>query len=116
MTACLICGCSPCVNPDFCRACRAADRRKVRLPPAPPPIDTEAPYATYNAVVYELRTYGLAQLSKLNCQRRLSDLSAAQIKNVIASLQQRRGQYPNVCDELLITLATIYDARVMADA
>jgi hypothetical protein len=76
----------------------------------------EAPEATYNAVLYELRTHGLPQLSNENCQRRLADLSAAQLKNLMASLQQRRGQYPNVCDELLTTLATIYDARVMADA
>jgi hypothetical protein len=76
----------------------------------------EAPEATYNAVVYELRTHGLPQLSNENCQRRLADLSAAQLKNLMASLQQRRGQYLNVCDELLTTLATIYDARVMADA
>ena len=76
----------------------------------------EAPKATYDAVVYELRTYGLPQLNKPDCQRRLSDLSAPQLKNLIAGLQQRRGQYPNVCDELLTTLATIYVARVMADA
>ena len=74
----------------------------------------EAPKATYDAVVYELRTYGLAQLTQPNCQRRLADLSTAQVKAVIASLQQCRGQYLNVSDELLTTLATIYDARVMA--
>jgi hypothetical protein len=71
----------------------------------------EAPKATYDAAVYELRTYGLSQLKNTNCQRRLADLSTAQLKNLIASLQQRRGQYPNVCDELLATLATIYDAK-----
>jgi hypothetical protein len=76
----------------------------------------EAPKATYDAIVYELRTYGLPQLKNPSCQRRLADLSAAQVKNVMASLQQWRGRYPNVCDELLATLATIYDARVMADA
>src|SRR5262249_54892280 len=37
----------------------------------------EAPEATYNASVYELRTYGLPQLKNPNCQRRLADLSAA---------------------------------------
>jgi putative DNA primase/helicase len=30
MTVCLVCGSSPCVNPDFCRACREADARKAR--------------------------------------------------------------------------------------
>jgi hypothetical protein len=75
----------------------------------------EAPKATYDAAVYELRTSGLSQLSEPNCQRRLSNLSVAQLKNLIASLQQRRGQYRNVSDQLLARLATIYDARAMAD-
>jgi hypothetical protein len=30
MTACLICGASPCADPSFCAACRDADRRKAR--------------------------------------------------------------------------------------
>src|SRR5262249_22643671 len=72
----------------------------------------EAPEATYNAAVYELRTHGLPQLNKSNCQRRLADLSAAQIKAVIASLQVGRNQYPKVTDELLTTLGAICDGRV----
>src|SRR5262245_64079445 len=75
----------------------------------------EAPKATYDAVVYELRTHGLPQLKNPNCQRRLSDLSIAQFKNLIASLQQWRNQYPKVSDELLTTLATIYDARIITN-
>src|SRR5215831_11888934 len=46
MTACPICGSDPCINPNFCRACRDADRRKARgerpchapLRPVPPPM------------------------------------------------------------------------------
>jgi hypothetical protein len=75
----------------------------------------EAPKATFDAVLFELRTYGLPQLSKSNCQRRLADLSIAQLKNLMAGLQQRRSQYPNVSDELLAALAAIYDARVISD-
>ena len=30
MSECLTCGSDPCCNPSFCRACRDADRRKVR--------------------------------------------------------------------------------------
>jgi hypothetical protein len=76
----------------------------------------EAPKTTYDAVVHELRTHGLPQLSKPNCQRRLADLSIAEFKNLMASLQQRRSKYPNVSDELLTALATIYNARVISDA
>ena len=75
----------------------------------------EAPKATFDAATYELRTYGLPQLSNLNCQRRLADLSIAQIKNLMASLQRWRGQYPNVSDALLATLADIYHARISSD-
>jgi hypothetical protein len=75
----------------------------------------EAPKATYDAVVYELRTYGLPQLSKPNCQQRIADLSIAQLKNLIACLQQRRSKYPNVSDELLTAVGEIYDARVMSN-
>jgi hypothetical protein len=39
----------------------------------PPPID--APRATCDAVLWELRNYGIAQLAKDNCRRRLPDLS-----------------------------------------
>jgi hypothetical protein len=76
----------------------------------------EAPEATYNAVVYELRTYGLPQLNKPNCQRRLVDLSIAQFRNLMISLQQRRGQYPNISDELLTALGEIYDVRMASNA
>ena len=75
----------------------------------------EAPKATNDAVEFELRSYGLSELSKRNCQRRLADLSIAQLKRLMVGLQQRRGQYPAVSDELLAALATVYDARVNSD-
>ena len=72
----------------------------------------EAPKATYDAVVYELRTNGISQLSQPNCRRRLGDLSGAQIKAVMASLQARRNEYPKVSDELLKALAQIFTEKV----
>lgn len=74
-----------------------------------------APEATYKATHYELRTHGIGQLGKPNCQRRLSDLSVAQLKTLMTSLQRCRGQYPNVSDALLAALAEIYDARTGPD-
>jgi hypothetical protein len=76
----------------------------------------EAPKATYDAVVHELRTNGLSQFRRTNCQRRLANLSTAQIKNLMVSLQQRRGQYPNISDELLTALGEIYDVRMASNA
>jgi hypothetical protein len=73
--------------------------------------EREAPDSTYQAAFYELRTHGVAQLSKPNCQRRLGDLSHGQLKTLIAGLQKWRGQYPNISDELLNAFTAIYDAR-----
>ena len=80
--------------------------------PAARERDNEAPKATYDAVEFELRTCGLSELGKRNCQRRLADLSIAQLKKLMVGLQQRRGQYPAVSDELLAALAAVYDAMV----
>jgi hypothetical protein len=77
---------------------------------------SEAPKAIYDAVVYELRTHGLPQLKKQNCQRRLSDLSAAQLKAVMVSLQTRRNWYPEITDELLTALAEIYSTGITSHA
>jgi hypothetical protein len=68
--------------------------------------------ATYNACMHELRTYGISQLKKPACQRRIADLSDAQVKMLIASLQRRRGQYPKISDELLTALGEIYHDRM----
>jgi hypothetical protein len=75
------------------------------------PFD-EAPKTTYDAVDFELRTYGLSELNKCNCQRRLAGLSIGQLKKLMVGLQQRRDQYPAISDELLTALAAVYDARV----
>ena len=140
MTACRTCGADECANFDFCRACRDADhRRKARALPedltrlqrligssvslerawdeinrAARERYNQAPEHTYKAVQYELRNHGLAQLKQAKCQRRLNELSPAQIKELIASLQRCRSQYPKISDELLTTLGAIYDGRMMA--
>jgi hypothetical protein len=137
MSACNICGHSPCLTPAFCNESRAADARNRKRKPdehlvflrrlmsddislerawyeinrAAHERSGESPETTYQAVLYQLRTDGLSQLSKANCQQRLADLSPTQLKSLMAVLQHRRSQYPNVCDALLTTLAEIYDAR-----
>ena len=63
-----------------------------------------AAQSTVEAVVYELRTYGLAQLKKPNCQRRLGDLSGEQLREVIARLIRLRPQYSKIDDKLLLQL------------
>jgi len=50
--------------------------------------------STVETVVYELRTYGLAQLKKPNSQWRLGELSPEQLREVLARLIRLRPQYP----------------------
>jgi hypothetical protein len=47
---------------------------------------SEAPRPTYDAALFELREYGIPQLAKPNCQRRLAMLSPKQLEDVIAAL------------------------------
>ena len=61
----------------------------------------DAPRSTYDAALWELRTYGVAQLAKENCRRRLSDLSTKQIRELVAALMRLRPQYLMINDELL---------------
>src|SRR5262249_51583970 len=66
--------------------------------------DNEAPQATVEALVYELRTYGLAALERPNCRRRLADVSTAQLRDVIARLLRLRPKYLAITDDLLLKL------------
>jgi hypothetical protein len=64
----------------------------------------QAPRFTIEALVYELRTLGLAALAGNNCRRRLAELSTKQLREVIARLINIRPRYPAVTDELLLQL------------
>jgi len=67
----------------------------------------EAPWATIEALMYELREYGLSQLRNPNCLRRLDMLSSNQMRDVIRRLLGLRDCYPKVTDELLIKLGDL---------
>lgn len=63
-----------------------------------------APRATVEALLYELRTHGLAALERPSCRRRLADVSSAQLRDVIAALIRVRPNYPTITDDLLLKL------------
>ena len=71
------------------------------------PASQDAAQSTYDAALWELRTYGLAQLAKENCRRRLSDLSTKQLRELIAALMRLRPRYPMINDELLLKLGDL---------
>ena len=67
----------------------------------------DAPRATVEALLYELRTHGLIALKNPNCRQRLADLSDMQLRSVLAALIRLRARYVAVTDELLIALDRI---------
>jgi hypothetical protein len=60
--------------------------------------------STVEALMWGLRTKGIAHLHEPNCRRRLSELSTAQLHKVIARLIQLRPEYPAITDELIFQL------------
>jgi hypothetical protein len=63
-----------------------------------------APQATFDALLYELRTHGLPQLRNPDCRRRLGDVSDAQLEDLIAALIRLQPNYYNITDELILAL------------
>jgi hypothetical protein len=53
------------------------------------------------ALMLSLRSRGSAALAEPNTQRRLSELSPAQVGEVIARLTRLQPQYPAINDELI---------------
>jgi hypothetical protein len=67
-------------------------------------MSKEAAPTTVEAVMFELREDGIEALKAPNCRRRLSDLSAKQIREVLSRLIRLRPRYPKITDELLIRI------------
>jgi hypothetical protein len=63
-----------------------------------------APQSTFNALHYELRSRGLAALEDPSCRQRLVELSDEQLRELIAGLLRTRAKFPDVTDELLLSL------------
>jgi hypothetical protein len=60
-----------------------------------------AAQSTYDALLWELREQGIAQLEKPECRRRLSELSTKQLRDLIAALVRLRAKWPKITDELI---------------
>jgi hypothetical protein len=63
---------------------------------------------TIEALMWGFRSNGIAHLKEPSCQRRLSELSTKQLREVIARLIYCRTKYPGrdpgISDELLLKL------------
>lgn len=62
---------------------------------------------TFNALVYELRSFGVAAFKNPDFRRQLADLSDPQLREVLAALIRTRARNPAITDELLIALDEI---------
>jgi hypothetical protein len=69
-----------------------------------PPERDEAAPATVEALMLSLRSRGVAALAEDTTQRRLADLSTAQVREVIRRLDKLRPRYPQITDELIAAL------------
>jgi hypothetical protein len=101
-------------QPSLLTVHQAADRRNVSerdFPPVRRPTSKSrpdgAPQSTIEALVYELRENGLEQLGNPTCLRRLGDVSTTQLRSIIGRLINLRSRYPNITDELLLTLGEL---------
>jgi hypothetical protein len=59
---------------------------------------------TVEALMYELRTLGVAALAGPHCRRRLAELNREQLQEIIRRLMRLRARYPTITDELLFQL------------
>ena len=73
--------------------------------------EQRAAASTVDALVYELREYGLQQLKNPNCLRRLEQLSAKQVREVtgrLLAIQANRIPH-KVTDELVLTIGGLVE-------
>ena len=59
---------------------------------------------TVEALMYELRTLGVAALAGSNCRRRLAELNRDQLQDIVRRLMRLRTRCPTITDELLFQL------------
>jgi hypothetical protein len=79
--------------------------------PKPKTEPRQAAQSTVDALIYELRTYGVSQLAKPNGFGRLADLSTKQGRELIEVLLRLRPKYPAITDKLILKLGDCYDAQ-----
>ena len=71
---------------------------------------TDAPQATYDAVLWVLREYGLARIDDEWMRPRLAEFSTTQLKELIAAMGRMQLRCPRtITSELIFTLKEYYD-------
>jgi hypothetical protein len=90
---CSICGCAPCGTPGFCQMCREADRQAAAQRSNERTKERRlTPRSTIDAILYCVRTRGLAALKEpanLERLRRCDAMAQAEINERIDKLSQQ---------------------------
>jgi hypothetical protein len=89
---------------DQC-ACDREMIARLDYPPQPPTKvakPKEAASTTCDALLWELREYGLRRLKHPSTLRRLSQLSNKQFADLIAALTRLQANYPKTCSNQLL--------------
>ena len=60
-----------------------------------------APQSIYDALLYELCTFGLKQLHNQHCLQRVGDLSTDQVRDLVAALMRLQRRFPVITDQLI---------------
>jgi hypothetical protein len=73
--------------------------------------EKRAAQSTYDAVLWVLRTYGVARLGNGWMMPRLAQFSADQFQELVAAMRRLRasGKWPAVTDQLVSQLETLND-------
>jgi hypothetical protein len=69
-----------------------------------------APETTVDAVIFSLRSRGIAALSEPTTKERLSELSKSQLADVAVRLHRLRAKYPTITDQVIIKIGDYYEA------
>jgi hypothetical protein len=69
----------------------------------------DAPEATVDALMFELRDRGFAALGDRPNQRRLAELAPSQVNDVIKRLHRLRRKYPAITDDLLLFIGRCHN-------
>ena len=63
-----------------------------------------AAQSTYDALLWELREYGVHRFKQRPTQWRLGELSAPQVQDLTAAIKRLQTKYPRTCTSQLIAV------------
>ena len=103
------------MSDDYCakiiKRWEASDRHRAadKQPSEPHREQRGAPETTVDAVIFSLRSRGMATLNDPITRQRLSELSKAQIAEVGVRIHRLRAKYPTITDQVIVEIGKYYE-------